>query len=426
MHLKKVLPLAAFLLAASPIFAAHTRGAKMTIDTADQACVQLKDQNKWTSSLADLDGVGTNYTLSSFVSNHLIYDGTELTSSNHPPAAGYGNGFKWNSGDETTQNWVPQGLTIGSANSDELVFVSWHGQNDSEAQGTRLTIANVQDLSHVTYRHVVMVLPTGAGTYEPILEHAGGIGAVINGYLYISEASGLHVFDLNHIRKVNQDNCTTSGGAPIFGKNSAGQYCAGGWEFMLPQVNEYYVPSTMSDGTAIPASCKPKFSFAGVDWRRSTNYMLSGEYCGTASGGEPCNGDSTYLNGRLYMWPMTSDGKLVTSGGYVTPWRVYYMNESDVQGVAVDNNTYIDDNGNTAYPTDTYFLSSTYQSGHIYRAGLNNSTLSWSYANDAPFHPEGMYATGTPNMWIVTEGCCSSSDPSSTGRSVFYVHQSSY
>lgn len=421
---------ATFFLSTLPSFAAHTRGAKMTIDTADQACVQLYDNNHWSSSLADLDGVGTNYSLATFIANgHLIDSAPELSSSDHPHATGYGNGFKWPSSDESTSSWTPQGLTIGSdpGSGDELVFVSWYWSGSGPNKGTRISIADVAALSNVTYRDVVMVLPTGTGTYEPIQEHAGGVGAFLGGrYLYISESAGLHVFDLDNIRKVSTTSCTNSDGTPIFGKNSAGVYCAGGYEFMVPQVDEYYVPTKMENGTTITAACKPKFSWSGYDWRRSTNYLLSGEYCGTAEGGEPCNGDSSYLNGRMYMWPVDSTtGKIeVDAAGYVAPWRVYYMNESDVQGIASDNNL---DSDGVSYPTDTYYLSSTYQGGYIYRAGLNVATESWSYnASTAPYHPEGMYATSTPNMWIVTEGNGgSSTDPAGEGRSVFYLHQGS-
>ncbi|AEU36216.1 hypothetical protein [Granulicella mallensis] len=415
----------ALFASAFPAFAqTHTRGAKMTVDTADQACVQLHDNNKWTSSITDLDGVGTNYTLSTFVANgHLTLAAPTISSSDHPHATGYGNGFKWDSTDETTGSWSPQGFTIGSVNGDEMGFASWNWSGASPSHGTRLSIVDVADLSNVVYRDIQMVLPTGPGTYEAIAEHAGGIAAFTGGrYLYVTEGSGFHVFDLNNIRKVNTTACTASDGTPIFGKNSAGDYCAGGYEFMVPQVAEYSVPSTTESGTAISATCNPKFSWGGYDWRRATNYLLSGEYCGAAADGSACNGDSSFLNGRMYMWPVASTGELaVDTAGYVSPFRVYYMNESDVQGIASDNNL---DSDGVSYPTDTYYLASTYENGFIYRVGENVATESWSYdAGTAPYHPEGMYATSTPNMWVLTEGGGGSSDPAGEGRSVFYLHQ---
>ncbi|MEG9434303.1 hypothetical protein [Terriglobus sp. ADX1] len=316
----------------------------------------------------------------------------------------------------STTDWSPQGLTTGSSGSTDFAIVSWNGPAES-----RVSIIDTTDLTNSHYRNIMLVNPTGAGTYEAINLHAGGL-ALEGHYLYMTDfpAGGFRVFDLNQIRQIDGSNSTCSG---KFGKVGS-SWCADGYAYILPEVNSYYTPSTKSDGTAISASCKPKFSWAGKDTRPATALVLSGEYCAysaTADTDRNCRGDLSGMNGRLYQWPIGSDSKLVTSNGYVTPTQVFYMNERNVQGVAPIMTK--DATGN--YQANSYWLSSTKLSGALFKVSPSSSATQWLY-NDSlvPYAPEGIHASVSgSNLWIVTEGQSGNTNPATGGRVYISIHQ---
>lgn len=407
------------MLTSALALAQHTRGGHLIADATDQACLQLKDSNTWSAYTTDMANVGTQQTLAGVLTD-LNTSAVELTSSNHPPMVGYSNGIRWSDGDMATDAWIPQGMTHGQSGSTPFVVATWHWNTDAYAynNGSRISIVDTTALATAKYRSIILVQPTGVGTYQSVNIHVGGV-AIVGTYLYIVDTSkGFRVFDLNNIRNVDGDStlCRNSDGSGKFGLVS-GQWCADGYGYMLPQVSAYTIPTTKSDGTTIPAACKPHFSWAGNDSRQATDFVVSGEYCNTST--EPCTGgggDSNGLNGRMYQWPLGSDHKLVTTGGYVNPNKVYFMNESNVQGVAADNVS-----GATA---DSYFLSGTYNSGEIYKASPTGTTKTFSYSNSlAPYHPEGMYSTSSSSnhLWVITEGDGSSTNPATHGRVLIYA-----
>lgn len=407
------------LLASAAMMAQHTRGGKLVNDATDAACLQLKDANTWSAYTTDMAGVGTQQTLAGLLTD-LNTDAVELTSSNHPPMVGYLNGIRWSDSDMASNAWIPQGMTHGQSGSTPFVVATWHWNTDDYAynNGSRISVVDTTALASSKYRNIILVQPTGVGTYQPVKIHVGGV-ALVGTYLYIVDTShGFRVFDLNNIRNVDGDSalCKNSDGSGIFGKVGS-NWCADGYGYMLPQVSAYSIPTTKSDGTTIPAACKPHFSWAGNDSRQTTDFVVSGEYCNTST--ETCDGgggDSNGLNGRMYQWPLGSDHKLVTTGGYVNPHKVYFFNESNVQGVAADNVS-----GATA---DAYFLSGTYNSGEIYKASPTGTTKTFRYSDSlAPYHPEGMYSTSSSSnhVWVITEGDGSSTNPATHGRVLIYA-----
>jgi hypothetical protein len=405
---------------------------KMITDTASKNCLQLRDEDTWDTYENNLSGVGTPWSLSSVIASGLNRQGPTLTSGSRPfaPSApvGYKNGFRWNDGDMAVDYWIPQGMTAGVAGDSNVVMVAWHYEPESGGRGVRVSIADVTDMSaaSVPYRHALLVEPHASGDFREVRVHAGGI-AWVGHYLYMVETNvGIRVFDLNLIREVN----TSSACGDAIGL-SGSVYCAYGYRFIIPQVSRYYVPSAKSDGSAIPASCKPRFSTLGKDTRNSPDVLLMAEYCNATD--TACDLDSTYgvgMGGRLYRWPLGSDGRLAASatpGGYVSPQKVYIMNERNIQGVAPVM-TQVDG----AYLPDTYWLSSTRRNGALFRVSQTASAKAW-YADesDFPWIPEGMHGTASgTNLWVATEGRRDSSgniitNPATGGRVVIYVAQSS-
>lgn len=408
-----------------PVAQTHTAGAHMTRSTTDETCLQLKDDNTWTTKPTWLTGVGTATTNLAGILAAVNNNATHLTSSTHPPTVGYVNGIAWNSTDIDTNTWITQGLTEGVNGTTNYAIASWHFNDDGDFtfnDGSRLTITDTTDLSAAKYRYVILINPTGTQTYEQVKIHVGGI-AVLGNYLYIADTNkGFRVFDLNNFRAMSGSTaCRDSSGAGIFAKVGS-DWCAAGYGYALPQVGSYTMPSAKADGTAISAACKPKFSFAGKDTRNTQTQLLSGEYCDATSDSNDCEGDTTGLNGRLYQWPVGSDSKLVNSSLYVSPTKVYFMNERQVQGVAPDLIS--------GAEADSYWLSSSRSNGALYKVTPTATAKSWLYSDSLmPWHPEGLHATGSGHLWILTEGRGVSatgwdSNPATGGRVLIYINQS--
>jgi hypothetical protein len=386
---------------------ALTEGAPLTAH--DASCLKLQDQNTWSTYASYMTGVGPALGLPAILGD-LNRAGPVLTSTNHPAAVGYKGGFRWNDGDMSTTEWVPQGLTAGVSGSTNVAIVAWHYTLSSPDKGVRISVADISDmsLSAVNYRHVLLVRPTSAGNFTTIPEHGGGL-AWYGNYLYMADtADGVRVFDLTQLREVSTSTtCDTA-----IGKVGT-EWCAYGYKYVLPQVSAYVVPST------IVSPCRPKFSFLSKDSRGSTDVLLSGEYCNNTGTGCPYDGSTPGLGGRLYRWPVDSTTyRLKTVSGLVAPERAWIMNEPNVQGVAPIMTT-------TA--TTSYWLSSTRYSGALFKVSTGASRTAYLSGNgDWARMPEGMHATGSgTNLWTVTEGYNGSTSPASGGRVVFFADQAS-
>lgn len=387
---------------------ALTEGAALT--THDASCLTMQDQNTWSTYASYMTPVGPALGLSSVLAD-LNRAGPMLTASTHPPAAGYKGGFRWNDGDMSTTDWVPQALTAGVSGSTNVAIVSWHyAPTTAPEKGVRISVADISDmsLSAVNYRHVLLVRPTSSGNFTVIPEHGGGL-AWYGNYLYMADTSdGIRVFDLTQIREVSTSTtCDTAIG------HVGTEWCAYGYKYVLPQVSAYVVPSS------IVSPCRPKFSFLGKDTRGTTDVVLSGEYCNNTGTGCPYDGSTPGLGGRLYRWPVDSTTyRLKTVGGLVSPERAYIMNEPNVQGVAPIM---------TTTSTASYWLSSTRYGGALFKVSSSASRTAYlSGSGQWAKMPEGMHATGSgTNLWTVTEGVSGVTDPSSGGRVVFFVDQAS-
>ncbi|HEY0882845.1 MAG TPA: hypothetical protein VGD87_14995, partial [Archangium sp.] len=117
-----------------------TEGAPLT--THDASCLKLQDQNTWSTYASYMTGVGPALGLSAVLQD-LNRAGPVLTGLNHPPAVGYKGGFRWNDGDMSTPDWVPQALTAGVSGSSNVAIVSWHyAPTTAPEKGVRISVAD--------------------------------------------------------------------------------------------------------------------------------------------------------------------------------------------------------------------------------------------------------------------------------------------
>ncbi|KAJ6441248.1 hypothetical protein O9K51_07044 [Purpureocillium lavendulum] len=148
-------------------------------------------------------------------------------------------GFCWNAADDTSGEWVPQGITGsgdaaagGTVGGRRLIAASWHYTDDKFA---RVSIADFSKPSKgVGYHHLLLVQPTADGNFASVENvHADGLTWVGN-RLFLATGSRLQVYDLGHIWKTQ----TGGGHAAKVGLVADGAYARWhGWA--LPMVAEY-------------------------------------------------------------------------------------------------------------------------------------------------------------------------------------------
>ncbi|HEX4057252.1 MAG TPA: hypothetical protein VHX87_02905 [Galbitalea sp.] len=96
-----------------------------------------------------------------------------------PTGAAVTHGYAWRFVDQWTQIWWPQGIAVGEHSGVPTALVSWYAQPRRRgAMGARISVVDLRNPSHATYRHVLLVAPrqTDAGVVlDPVPVHAGGI-----------------------------------------------------------------------------------------------------------------------------------------------------------------------------------------------------------------------------------------------------------
>lgn len=218
-----VLPL---FLATSLASAADPLSCGATSKALDASLFTLKDvPNAYHSSLADVfHAAGKNVTVAD------VLDSSNRALVKKSNSGGTSELWAWNSGDESTAKWYPQGISssgdalkAGKWESKEAWLVSWY-----QATGDKNVRISFVDRATHKYRHVLLVEPSASDNFKSVPIHAGGITWYGN-YLYVADTKdGLRVFDLDNIWKVDLGDGV--------GKQSNGKYTADDYEYVIPQV----------------------------------------------------------------------------------------------------------------------------------------------------------------------------------------------
>ncbi|MBE1876494.1 hypothetical protein [Myceligenerans pegani] len=152
--------------------------------------------------------------------------------------------FCWNSGDQSTSAWYPQGITTssdaygaGTYEGKRILVASWYDHDGGIDKGARLSFVDLDGgTSNPSYRHVLLVEPTGTSSspsYRPVSVHAGGL-AWYGNHLYVADTSGgFRVFDLDHLWRVS------TGSSTKIGRQSDGSYHAFDYKYVLPQTAKF-------------------------------------------------------------------------------------------------------------------------------------------------------------------------------------------
>lgn len=291
-------------------------------------------------------------------------------------------GFRWNSGDNSTLNWRPQGITGITKNNINYMAVSWYGRSSQnyEDRGARVSIVDLTDENNLVYRHVLLV-DENYNTFPDM--HAGGL-AYINDTLYVpdSRSGGKYIlrFDINKIKVVPSADLATF-------------------------YNYGYILQAVAIDT-VPI--KP--SFISYDW--DSQELVTGSFnnCGTPY----CTNNTV----NTIAWQPNNDYSISSP---------YYNNFfGKMQGVASRN--HINNNSNKMLWAATSYGSgnSSYLYATSFDPGVNNTqanpvSLGENY-NSYTFPPglEDLYITSqSDTIWTLTE--FGTNEGSNNNRDVFAI-----
>lgn len=320
----------------------------------------------------------------------------------------------FNSGDNSTGRWTPQGVTtVADAQDDQRwgktnqpILISWYDSDkDAIEKGVRVSFID----SHTgKYRHVLLVYPINSGGNASYMSvrytqnshgkslHAGGIVWYGN-FLYVADtARGFRVFDMRHIYDLGAAPNGTTKDAKKIGRHG-GTYYGHGYRYVMPQVASW--TRTAAAGTSCTkADRAPNFSYAGLD-RSGTDHMLAGEYC---NGGDP----KVTVRGRVVAWPIAGsirNGEQITDTNY--RWKAdaaHKLPFSNIQGASRFNGRWYlsqsrgkSANGNLFQTTKTSRSAGKLQVATVQPAAIGPEDLShWQ-------NGRGGRTLGT--MWTVSE-----------------------
>ncbi|MEU3274136.1 hypothetical protein ABZ639_25130 [Saccharomonospora sp. NPDC006951] len=228
--------------------------------------------------------------------------------------------FCWQSGDNTTGDWYPQGISStadsygnGTYEGRTALFVSWYYSGPGTGKGVRVSFVDYENPVAPEYRHVLLVDPytnsAGQPDFRPVPVHAGGIFGYGH-YLYVADTwGGFRAFDLRHLWQV------TTGDESKIGRQSDGSYHAFNYRYVLPQAQTF----TSSTTSGVP---RLRYSAASLDRTSTPDSVVVPEY----------NADGTGT--RIVRYPIDyTDRKFKESpDGYTHGTEAYRVDLASMQG----------------------------------------------------------------------------------------------
>ncbi len=310
------------------------------------------------------------------------------------PSANQVTGFKWNSGDTKTTQWVPQGITGFSWNGKKYLLVAWY--HTDGYKGSRIALADITNMNNIRYRLILLAQKrttqtsteyTQLNTFRPVRIHAGGM-AYYAGKLFVASTNlGIRVFDLSKIIEI-----TSSGASGKCGETSDGTLYGFTYRYILPQIGYY----NLEGGE--PFSCLSLSYGSSASDRR----LVTGQYLNS---GSPV----------MYSYKIDANGNINTSQqpGVIDPVDKYGGPIYCVQGVFTKGNkNYLVHTGQGWYKGSTARLSR-------YEEGKTTIRYRW------PHGAEDLYwDKSTGYLWNCTE--YATSQYGKDNRCVFAVRLSDY
>jgi hypothetical protein len=316
-------------------------------------------------------------------------------------------GIRWNTDDETTAIWRPQGIAGFTRNGVRYLLVSWYARNSAEHKGSRITLIDISPSSstYLTYRHLLLVQPdipssttgyTQYASYAPLKVHAGGI-AYFQGKIYLSSTSlGVRVFDLDKIIEVSTGDDTSE----KCGKDANGNLFAFNYRYILPQIGYQKI------NNASP------FSTIQIN-EEGTQFWTGQYYAGSA--------DAAIVP-KIFGFPIDAEGKLQNAGIVtIAPQNSLFADNHahGIQGVfRKGNRTWLSCTGS---PSESY--GSTARLARYTDGADNTVRYRWPYGAESLY-----YEANYGYLWSLTEfePNAGAKNGSQVNRCIFAVDFSKY
>jgi hypothetical protein len=274
------------------------------------------------------------------------------------PTANRVTGFKWNSGDEQTNEWRPQGIGGFTYGGKKFLVVSWYaiGPGDiagvnNQHKGVRLALADITSMSNITYRLILLVqnkanmtnpdLYRASNSYTqlnafcPVTIHAGGVSVYANKLFVADTRLGIRVFDLTKFVSAAGD-----AGETRCGMETNGDLKAFNYGYILPQSGYYKITN------ASPFSCIE----LGQGATASDRYLWTGQYITASETPVP----------RVFGFGINTSGQVNTTNqpAIITPVDNDDTHVHGIQGVyRTGIRTFMSTTGNSSYEGSTARLT---------------------------------------------------------------------
>lgn len=252
--------------------------------------------------------------------------------------------YLWDTGDQETLFWNPQGITTsGDADDDgrwgdrDVILSGWHVRPCGAVETTDCTPIARHNEGRVAfidttgatprYRWAYLVEPTGGGGFRATKTHVGGMVWYGNLLFVTGQNNGaaFKVFDLQKMVRM-------SDGRDDIGKEGNARF-AYGYEYVIPQIGFYgyeHRDTPCGDGSLAEMAEPLCFSSVSLDRSSTPDSLVTTEYLP--------GGATTYT--RLVRYPLGAGYLLRDDGGGVTnAWEAYRTNAGNVQGVASNRAT---------------------------------------------------------------------------------------
>jgi hypothetical protein len=301
---------------------------------------------------------------------------TGAACSPHPHA---GAAFCWQSGDNASTDWYPQGLTTsadasadGQYEGKTVVLTSWYYRGSGDNKGVRVSCVDYAKPSAPPYRHVLLVEPytdaTDTPNFRAVSVHAGGL-AWYGHYLYVADTwGGFRVFDTRHIWQVS------TGDKSKMGQQADGSYHAHDYAYALPQALTFAASTTGGYPDL-------RYSAVSLDRTSAPHSVIVPEY------------DADGLGTRVVRYPLDeSTLRLKPAGdGYVHGSEAYQVDIPSMQGVtAISGKFYVSSSHGAGTP------------GSIYT--FTKSRGPTEHAGALPPGPEDLsYRASQDQLWTLAE-----------------------
>jgi len=264
--------------------------------------------------------------------------------------------YCWDSGDATTQKWLPQSVTTsgdadndGKWGNDRVILAGWT-HNDHKAgepaddKGlARIAFIDANDPNNLKYRWVLLVAPLSGGQdFGAVRSHVGGMvwyqdKLIVTAKNGADHNNALFVFDMNRILQADV-NSTEIG-------KVGGGWSARGYQYVMPAIGSYNLTGgacSASNNNAVPC-----FGSISLDRTSTPDSLVANEWF-SSGGSEPAR-----------------------------VWRYYYSTASDRTGL-LGSNASDNVNADEAYETKAVGLQ-----GVLSHKPSGASKADW-YAGYAP------------------------------------------